>query len=336
MHYRPLGRSGVEVSTLCLGTMTFGGRTDEAEARRIIDHARDQGVNFLDTADVYRNGASETIVGEALHATRSHWVLATKAGNAMGDGRNQRGLSKRWLIRACEGSLRRLKTDHVDLYYLHREDRHTPLEETVAGLRQLLHQGKIGAFGVSNFRAWRIAELCRLCDGAGIDRPLGCQPYYNALNRQAEVEVLPVCRHYGLGVVPYSPLARGLLTGKYAGNGSLPPDSRAAVRDGRLMETEWRPESLRIVDELLAWCEARGTTGPAFGLGWLLANELVCSVIAGPRTFAQWEGYLAALDVPFDPAAEAFWDGHVPPGHSSTHGYTDPAYPVEGRRATRA
>ncbi len=332
MRYRRLGRTGLEVSALCLGTMTFGGRTSAADAKRIVEHAFDRGVNFIDTADVYHTGRSEEIVGEALTANRSHWILATKAGNAMSqDDRNQHGLSKRWLIQACEGSLKRLKTDRIDVYYLHKEDPKTPLEETVEALAELRRAGKIGYIGVSNFRAWRIAELARLCDEAGIGRPAVCQPYYNALNRQPEVEVLPACAHYGMGVVAYSPLARGVLTGKYLAGADPDADTRAGQRDKRMLETEWRQESLAIAERLVEHCRERGTTLTGFALNWLWANKLVTAAIAGPRTMEQWEAYLAAVDAPWSAEDEALVDHLVPPGHPSTPGYTDPKYPIEGR-----
>jgi len=331
MRYRRLGRTGLEVSALCLGTMTFGGRTSAADAKRIVDHAFDHGVNFVDTADAYNAGTAEEIVGEALTANRSHWMLATKAGNAVSNDRNQRGLSRRWLVQACEASLKRLKTDRIDVFYLHKEDPKTPLAETVEALADLRRAGKIGYIGVSNFRAWRMAELCRLCDDAGIGRPAVCQPYYNALNRQPEVEVLPACAHYGMGVVAYSPLARGVLTGKYLEGADPDADTRAGQRDPRMLETEWRKESLAIAERLVEHCRERGTTLTGFALNWLWANQLVTAAIAGPRTMGQWEAYLAAVDAPWGPEDEALVDSLVPPGHPSTPGYTDPRYPIEGR-----
>lgn len=332
MEYRSLGRSGLKVSPLCLGTMMFGGPTDEADARRIIAKAADAGVNFIDTADVYVEGRSEEIVGRAIAGERDRWVLASKAGNPMGEGPLRCGLSRRWLMQAAEDSLRRLGVEAIDIYYLHREDHETPLAETVRAVADLLRAGKIRYFGVSNYRAWRIAEICRLCDDAGIDRPVVCQPYYNALNRMPEVEVLPACGYYGLGVAPYSPLARGVLTGKYDPQQAPPAESRAGRQDTRMMQTEWRPESLEIARKVRAHAEARGTTAGHFALAWVLNNALVQSVIAGPRTEAQWDDYVAALDYGFTAEDEALVDSLVPAGHPSTPGYTDPKYPVEGRR----
>jgi aryl-alcohol dehydrogenase (NADP+) len=215
MNYRRLGRSGLEVSTLTLGTMMFGDRTDEATAREIVAHARDAGVNFIDTADAYAAGASERITGQAIRAERDRWVLATKVGNRIAEGeRNNGGLSRSWVLRACDGSLGRLGTDHIDIYYLHRDDPRTPLDETIGAIGDLIRAGKVRYFGVSNYRGWRIAEVMRTCEREGVPQPVVCQPYYNLLNRMPEVEILPACDHYGIGVASYSPVARGVLTGK--------------------------------------------------------------------------------------------------------------------------
>lgn len=331
MDYRKLGRSGLKVSPLCLGTMMFGGATDEAEAGRIIASARDAGLNFLDTADVYNEGRSEEVVGRAIRGDRAAWVLASKVANPMGPGPNDRGLSRAHVLRAAEASLKRLGTDVIDIYYLHKEDHDTPLAETVGAIAQLVRDGKIRYFGVSNHRSWRIAEICRLCDQAGIDRPVVSQPYYNALNRMPETEHLPACAHFGLGVVPYSPLARGVLTAKYDPDAPPPEETRAGRRDARMMQTEWRPESLRIARLFQAHAAERGLTAGQFAVNWVLANRIVTSVIAGPRTMAQWEEYLGALAYAFTPEDEALVDAHVASGHPSTPGYNDPAYPIEGR-----
>ncbi|HUI17314.1 MAG TPA: aldo/keto reductase [Alphaproteobacteria bacterium] len=331
MEYRTLGRGGVRVSPLALGTMMFGGATDEPTSRRIIARAREAGVNFIDTADQYNAGKSEEIVGRAIKSERDAWVLATKLGNAMGPGPNQRGLSRGWMHQAIDASLARLGTDYLDIYYFHREDPDTPLETSVAAMGDLVGAGKVRYFGLSNFRAWRVAEICRLCDELGIDRPIVSQPYYNAMNRMPEVEQLPVCAHYGLGVVPYSPLARGVLTGKYLPNAPLAPDSRAGRKDKRLLETEWRHESLEIAQKVKTRAEAKGMSAGQFALNWVLNNALVTAAIVGPRNEAQLEDYLGALAHPFTAEDEAFVDGLVPSGHPSTPGYNDPAYPLEGR-----
>ena len=329
--YRNLGANGVKVSPLCLGALMFGDRTDEADSHAIVAHARDAGINFIDTADSYVGGGSEEVVGRAIASDRQHWILATKLGNPAGPGPNQRGLSRQWVMNACEASLRRLGTDHIDVYYLHKEDHATPLEETVLAMGDLIRAGKIRSFGVSNHRAWRIAEICNLCDGYGIPRPSVSQPYYNAMNRMPEVEQLPACDYYGLGVAPYSPLARGVLSGKYRPGADPAADTRAGQGDKRMLETEWRSESLEIAQTLKVHAEERGISAGQFAVAWLLNNQLVTSVIAGPRTMAQWTDYLGALDYDFTAEDEALVNDLVVAGHPSTPGFNDPAYPIEGR-----
>lgn len=328
---RNLGRSGIKVSPICLGTMMFGGPTTEKDSARIIARAREAGVNFIDTADVYTEGRSEEITGRAIKADRSHWVLATKLANPTGPGPNDRGLSRLYTMRAVEASLKRLGTDVIDIYYLHKEDHATPLEETVRAMGDLIRQGKIRSYGVSNHRSWRIAEICNLADRMGIDRPVVSQPYYNAMNRMPEVEHLPACGFYGLGVVPYSPLARGILSGKYDPKAPPPEGTRAGRADSRMMQTEWRKESLVIAQKLKAHAEKRGITPGQFATAWVLNNAFVTAAIAGPRTMEQFEDYLGAPGYAFTKADEALVDRLVPAGHPSTPGYTDPAYPLEGR-----
>jgi aryl-alcohol dehydrogenase (NADP+) len=331
MNYRTLGRSGLKVSPLCLGTMMFGRETNEGDSQAIIVAAKDAGINFIDTADAYVGGESEGVVGRCIRGTRTHWVLATKLANKMGDDPNSGGLSRKWVMQACEDSLRRLATDYIDIYYLHKEDHATPLEETVRAMGDLARAGKICYFGVSNHRSWRVAEICNICDRLGIDRPVASQPYYNAMNRMPETEHLPACQHYGLGVVPYSPLARGVLTGKYAPNVAPEAGSRVARKDRRMMETEWRHESLEIARTIKAHAEAKGATPIDIAMGWVLNNAAITSVIAGPRTMAQWQAYVTALDYAYTPEDEALIDGLVVTGHASTPGYNDPGYPIEGR-----
>ena len=333
MEYRNLGRSGLKVSPLCLGTMMFGDRTDYAESSRIVASAREAGVNFIDTADAYAKGESEKIVGKLIAGDRDHWVLATKVGNPMGEGPNDRGTGRKRLLAAIDRSLDRLGTDFVDIYYLHKDFEDTPLEETIDAMGDILASGKARYFGVSNFRGWRIAEVVRVCGELGVARPVVCQPYYNAMNRQPETEVLPACHHYGIGVVPYSPLARGVLVGKYRPGEEPAADTRAGRKDRRMMQTEFRAESLAMAQTLKAHAEAKGMTATAFAVGWVLANRIVSSVIAGPRTLEQWQGYVDALGKPIDAADEALVDSLVRTGHPSTPGYNDPAYPLTGRLA---
>jgi aryl-alcohol dehydrogenase-like predicted oxidoreductase len=336
MDYRYLGRSALKVSPLCLGAMMFGGETDEATSRRIIDTAFDQGINFIDTADVYHAGRSEEIVGRAIAQQRDSWVVATKFGypsSQQANARpNQQGQSRKWIVQSVEASLKRLGTDYIDILYFHRALTDAPLEEGVRAIGDLIRQGKVRYFGVSNFRGWRIAEIVRLADQLGIDRPIASEPLYNMVDRTAEVEQLPAAAHYGVGVVSYSPLARGVLTGKYAADAAPPTDSRAGRGDRRIQQTEWRPESLEIAQKVAAHAAARGTTPIAFALAWVLKNRLVSSTIAGPRTEAHWASYIDALTLELGAEDEKFVDSLVPPGHASTPGYTDPGYPVEGRK----
>jgi aryl-alcohol dehydrogenase-like predicted oxidoreductase len=331
MNYRNLGRSPLQVSELCLGTMMFADQTDVAEARRIVGHAHEQGVNFIDTADNYSLGRSQSMVGELLRGQRDDWIVATKLGNKMGERPNQQGYSRRWMLRECEASLRRLGMDHVDILYLHRDFNGVDLEEPLRALEALLRDGKIRYWGLSNFRGWRIVEAVHLARAIGMPQPVVCQPYYNLLNRQPEVEVLACCRHHGIGVVPYSPIARGVLSGKYA-PGSRPAEgTRAGRGDERMLQTEFRAESLAIAQKLKAHCDAKGVSLSHFASAWVLAHKAVSAVIAGPRTFEQWTDYFGALQVTIDAADEALVDALVAPGHPSTPGYNDPAYPLAGR-----
>jgi aryl-alcohol dehydrogenase-like predicted oxidoreductase len=336
MQYRHLGRSGLKVSPICLGTMMFGGPTDEATSSRIVAKAREAGINFIDTADAYSKGGSEEVVGRAISDNRPTWILATKLANPMGDDPNRGGLSRRWVFQAAEESLKRLGTDYIDIYYLHKEDHATPLEETVRAMGELIRQGKVRYFGVSNYRAWRLAEICSICDRIGIDRPVASQPYYNAMNRMPEVEHFPACGYYGLGIVPYSPLARGVLTGKYKVDAPPGSDTRAGRNDTRMMQTEWRPESIKLAEIIKQHAEGKGITAGQFAASWVLNSSFVTSVIAGPRTEAQWDDYIRALDYRFTAEDEALIDRLVVSGHPSTPGYNDPAYPIEGRRARTA
>jgi aryl-alcohol dehydrogenase-like predicted oxidoreductase len=331
MHYRRLGKSNLKVSALCLGTMMFGDQTARAEAANIVADAREHGVNYIDTADVYTKGASESMVGELLLGQRHDWVLATKLGNPMSDRVNQGHYSRSWMLQEVDASLARLKTDCMDILYLHRDYNGMDLEEPLRALDAMLRAGKIRYWGVSNFRAWRIAEMVRLAAQLGMPGPVVCQPYYNLLNRMPEVEVLPACAHYGMGVTPYSPVARGVLTGKYAVGQAPDPGTRAGRGDKRFNETEFREESLQIAQHLKTYVAAKGVSLAQFATAWVLANPIVSSVIAGPRTLTQWQDYLPALDCTVTPEDEALIDSLVSPGHPSTPGYTDPAYPLNGR-----
>jgi aryl-alcohol dehydrogenase-like predicted oxidoreductase len=334
MIYRPLGRSGLQVSALTLGSMMFGEQTSTEDSLRIIDKAWDQGINFIDTADVYNGGRSEEIVGEAVARHRQDWIVASKAGFGPAEGLpNRSGLSRKHLFNAIEATLTRMGTDYLDIYYLHREDHRTPLEETVRAIGELLAQGKIRYWGVSNFRGWRIAQICNVAERLGVAKPVVSQPLYNIVNRQAEPEQLAAAAFHGLGVVPFSPLARGVLSGKYAPGAQPDAGSRAGRQDKRIMETEWRQESLSIARKIQAYTEAKGVGMVEFAIAWVLNNQLVSSAIVGPRTEAQWDTYAGALQVKVTAEDEAFIDTLVTPGHASTPGFNDVAHYVSGRIA---
>jgi aryl-alcohol dehydrogenase-like predicted oxidoreductase len=333
MEYTRLGHSGLTVSKICLGTMMFGGRTSAAVASKMIKSARDAGVNFIDTADIYENGESERVVGKIIRKDRDDWVLATKVGYSMGKGKNRRGIGRKWIMQACDESLGRLGSDYIDLYYLHRDDADTPLEEPIRAMADLISQGKVRHWGVSNISGWRIAQIIGLCDQMGMPRPSACQPYYNALNRMPEVDILPACKAYEIGVVPFSPVARGVLTGKYDPKGAPDKGSRAGRNDKRMMDTEWRKESLVMAQKIKKHAESKGMKSVHFAFNWVLNNGLISATIAGPRTLGQWKDYLGSVNHAFSSDDEALIDSLVPPGHSSTPGYTDPDHPVMGREA---
>ena len=332
MQYRNLGKSPLKVSTLCLGTMMFGDQTEHAEAASIVAHAHEHGVNYVDTADVYTRGASETMLGKVLQGQRNDWVLATKLGNKMSDRPNESQYSRTWMLREVDESLKRLQTDHIDILYLHRDYNDMDLQEPLYALDALMRSGKIRYWGVSNFRAWRIAELVHGARQIGMPGPVVCQPYYNLLNRMPEVEILPACETYGMGVTSYSPIARGVLTGKYLPGQAPQEGTRAARGDRRMSETEFREESLQIAQTLKQHAEQRGISLAQFATAWVLAHRAISSVIAGPRTLAQWQDYFPALDYVVTPEDEQLVNELVAPGHPSTPGYTDPAYPLSPRR----
>lgn len=331
MHHRPLGNSDLKVSALCLGTMMFGQQTPLAEAARIVDSARAHGMNFIDTADLYNKGQSEVILSQVLAGQRQQWVLASKIGNRANKQADQGYYARPWVMEQVDAVLGRLKTDYLDILYLHRDHPSENLEVVVLALGELIKSGKIRHFGLSNFRGWRIAEVIRLCDVHGVPRPVVCQPYYNLLNRGPEVEILPACAHYGLGVVPYSPLARGVLTGKYLPGQPPAEGTRAATGDQRILETEFREESLVIAQKIKTRCEAKGWAPGQFAAAWVLANPIISSVIVGPRLLSHLEDVYGATELKLNGEDEAFVNELVVPGHASSHGYNDPSYPFFGR-----
>src|SRR5262249_34757182 len=257
MRYHTLGSAGVQVSELCLGAMMFGGATPEDESVHIIHRAIDDGINFIDTANIYAKGESERIVGKAIRDRRDRVVLATKVKVAVGEGPNDSGSSRYHILREVDNSLRRLGLDHVDLYYLHQYDWHTPLEASLLTLDDLVGQGKVRYIGCSNFYAYQVCEGLWIADRRGLERFACIQPLYNMVNRDPEVELFPMCQAHGVGVVVYSPLARGVLTGKYRAGEKLPEGSRAARGDTRIQQTELREDSFRVAQELARLAEQK-------------------------------------------------------------------------------
>lgn len=329
LNKRPLGTDGPQVSELCLGTMMFGDQTDEAEAGLILSAFLAAGGNFIDTADTYADGDSERILGRLIEGQAAPVFLASKVGNKVaGKGG---GLSPGWIRQALGDSLDRLRRPALDLYYLHRDDEETPLDVVIGALGQELADGRIRAWGFSNFRGWKIAEMLRIADRLGVARPIAGQPYYHALYRAMEVDYIPACRHFGLGVVHYSPLARGVLTGKYTDG--LPSGSRASRGDRRITQTEMRPELIEAAREFERHVTPSGRRVADVALRWVLENEAVSSVLIGPRTAAQMDAYLVGPGTAYDDTDEVAVERIVPTG-TVVGAYTDPAYPVRGRFRT--
>jgi len=331
MNYRSLGAAGVKLSPICLGTMMFGGQTSADESTRIMHQALDLGINFFDTADIYNAGQSEIVVGQAIAGRREKVVLATKGRGPMGEGPNDSGASRLHMVRALEASLKRLNTDSVDIYYVHTPDYTVPIEETLRALDDMVRSGKVRYIACSNFRTWRLMEALWTSDRLNLNRFACVQPLYNIVNRDIEVELLPMCKAYGVGVVSYSPLARGILTGKYKTGEPFPAGSRAARNDKRMLQAELREASFDVAEELRRHCDKKKVTMSQFALAWCLANPIITSVIIGPRTTEQFDDNVTCLDVTIDAADEAFVNSLVPPGEHSGKGFQDTQNPITGR-----
>lgn len=319
MRYRELGRTGLRVSEICLGTMTFGNQVDEAEAIKIIEGALAGGVNFLDTADVYAEGRSEEIVGKALRKQRHSVVLATKVANRTGPGPNDIGLSREHIMTAIEDSLRRLRTDHIDLYYVHWPDYDTPIEETLGALDDLVRQGKVRYIACSNFSAWQVCKALWVSDRldlAGFD----CiQPPYNLLTRDIEYELLPLCASEGIGVCVYNPLAAGLLSGKHDPNKAPSEGTRFALeRMGALYyQRYWSATNFEAVGRLREVASEHGNTLPQFSIAWVLSNQTITSAICGASSLKQLEENLGATEIKLSAeeltACDGVWQKLRPP-----------------------
>ncbi|MBA3948020.1 MAG: aldo/keto reductase [Herpetosiphonaceae bacterium] len=285
MEYRGLGRSGVKVSTVGLGGNQFGGKVDRAGTERIVHAAMDLGVNFIDTADVYSRGQSEEVLGAALAGRWDKIVIATKVRSAMGDGPNDRGASRYHVFDGVHACLRRLNTDHIDLLQIHSWDADTPVEETMRALDDLVSSGKVRYIGASNYAAW---QLCRSNDVAelhGWASFISVQPHYHMLERGIESELVPYCQAFGVGILPYFPLAGGFLTGKYRAGEPAPTGSRGA--SSPYVQRYFTPENFAKVDKLRTWAEERGHTMGELAIAWLLAQPQLTSVIAGVTSVEQ-------------------------------------------------
>lgn len=279
MEYRQLGRSGLRVSVIGLGGNTFGRYADQQQTTAIVRQALDSGVNMIDTADVYGNGVSEELLGNAIRGHRERLVIATKVGMRMGDGPNDHGSSRRRILAGCEASLRRLKIEAIDLYQIHAFDPDTTLEETLGALDDLVRAGKVRYIGCSNYDAWRIVQAFWVSDRGHLSRFVSVQPEYNLLKREVEREIVPTCLEFGLGIIPYFPLDAGVLTGKYK-PGAEPPEGTRGHNNPRFAP-RLRAETLEAVQRLDSWARDHGHTVAELALAWLASRPAVSTIIAG-------------------------------------------------------
>jgi aryl-alcohol dehydrogenase-like predicted oxidoreductase len=312
MHYRPLGRTGIKVSPYCLGAMMFGGlgNPDHEDCVRIIHKALDSGINFIDTADRYSNGESEEIVGKALEGRRDNIVLATKVHGAMGDDPNMQGNSRRWIMRAVEDSLRRLKTDYIDIYQIHRPAPNTDIEETLSALTDLMRAGKVRAIGSSTFPVSEIVEAQWVAERRGLARFRTEQPPYSILDRGIERDMLPTCQRYGMGVLVWSPLSKGMLTGRYRKGQALPDSIRVKYFPKQMSDAR----SLDAIEQLVPLAEESGLSLTHMAMAFVMAHPGVTSAILGPRTMQQFDDLLAGAEVRLSDDLLDRIDQIVPPG----------------------
>jgi aryl-alcohol dehydrogenase-like predicted oxidoreductase len=295
VEYRQLGRSGLQVSTVGLGANPFGNEVGQEGATAVVQRALDLGVNYIDTANTYNDGRSEEILGRALQGRRGEIVLGTKAGGAMGPGPNQGGASRKHLIESVQASLRRLGTDWIDLFHIHHPDPHTPSEETMRALDDLVHAGKIRYLGCSNYPEWQIVECQRITQAEHLTPFISCQPPYNLLNREIERGIVPLCERYGLGIIPYFPLAGGFLTGLYRRREPLPPGSRGANRPTfarwTSIERNWD-----LLEQLEAFAKERDHTVTELAIAWLVSHAFISTIIAGADVPAHVDANIRAAE----------------------------------------
>jgi aryl-alcohol dehydrogenase-like predicted oxidoreductase len=330
MKYRTLGRTGIEVSAYCLGAMNFGamGNADHNDSVRIVHRALEAGINFVDTADVYSAGESEVIVGKALQGRRDDVVLASKLHYPMGDGPNRGGNSRRWIVTAVEDSLRRLQTDHLDLYQVHRPDPSVDPEETLSALSDLIHSGKVRAIGTSSFPASEIVEAQWIAERRGLERYRTEQPPYSIVNRGIEREILPVVQRYGMGALVWSPLGQGLLTGRIRRG-----QEARTQRAGAMPQHFTDQRKLDVVEQLVPLAEQAGLSMTHLSMAFAIAHPGVTSAIIGPRTGEQLDDLLAGADVTLDDEILDRIDEIAPPGTDA--GPNDVAYTPSASLAER-
>jgi aryl-alcohol dehydrogenase-like predicted oxidoreductase len=325
MEYRSLGRTATKVSPLCLGCMMFGGKTSPDDSYPIIDRAIDAGINFLDTANVYSRGRSEEVTGEALkrNGKRHSVVLATKVHGTMDDNDpNAYGTSRRHIVEQCEASLRRLQTDYIDLYQIHRPRSDTPIDEVLRALDDLIHAGKVRYIGTSTFGAWQLVESLWVAKEYGLNRFVCEQPPYHILDRRIERALIPIAQTYGFGLIPWSPLAGGLLTGKYTRENPSPQGARYSDTGNNARFAARKTEEVYdVVEELTPVAKAKGITLAQFALAWCMQQPGVTSPIIGPRTMEQLEDNLGALPVTITAEDRAVVDQLVPPGRMASPFY---------------
>lgn len=315
MDYRVLGRTGVKVAPLCLGTDNFANPTPEAEAAHIIERALDAGINLIDTSNSYAGGESERIIGRALQANkrRDEVFLATKAHYPTGKGPNDSGNSRLHLLKACEDSLKRLQVDHIDLFQLHRPSFDIPIDETLGALSDLVRQGYVRYVGVSTSPAWKVMEALMVSELKGYVRFASEQPPYNLLDRRIENELVPVCQAQGLGLITWSPLAMGMLAGRYIDATKPPKDSRAELRGGIYAERVTQ-RGIEVGNSFVDLAKARAISPAQLAVLWVKDQPGITAPLLGPRTLAQLEHFLPVLDMTLDDATRAACDALVPPG----------------------
>jgi aryl-alcohol dehydrogenase-like predicted oxidoreductase len=314
MEFRLLGRTGVNVSPLCLGTLNFGGPTTDADAERIVHAALDAGVNLVDTADSYSLGRSEEIVGGALRGRRAGVILATKVHFRTGDGPNDLGNSRLHILRACDASLRRLQTDYIDLYQVHRASPEIAIDETLGALTDLVRAGKVRYIGCSTHPAWMVMEALAVSQERGLARYVSEQPPYNLLDRRIENELVPLALRYQLAILPWAPLAQGLLAARYPQGPDLPPDSRAARLPGTVYAQRVTPRGVTAGARFAALARERGKTPGQLALLWCKDQPGVTSPVIGPRTLEQLEDVLPVLDMRLTDDERVACDAINPPG----------------------